>query len=51
MSELATLKRWSNEVWLCSTLIAMVPGWITLVWGYSLIQDGTDAVMMLMLTR
>ena len=29
----------SNEVWLCSTLIAMVPGWITLVWGYSLIQD------------
>lgn len=27
------------EVWLCSTLIAMVPGWITLVWGYSLIQD------------
>lgn len=28
----------TRTVWLCSTLIAMVPGWITLVWGYSLIQ-------------
>lgn len=28
----------TRTVWLCSTLVAMVPGWITLVWGYSLIQ-------------
>eukprot|EP00913_Durusdinium_trenchii_P030068 g28177.t1 len=35
---LQSQQRSTRTVWLCSTLVAMVPGWIVLYWGYSLIQ-------------